>query len=274
MRVMVRCPTRDGPKAATSAFLRMISQQRLEWSVREHVNKFAVDVARCECVAEARRGNADFLIMVDDDVVGDERALLLPQHAVPVVSGLVPTWKMGRFHWAAYDLGPDGAFYSIAGDRLKNGGKLLRVYATGGALLCIRKDVLNNRALAPLFTLDRESDGTMRIFGGEDIMFCRKLHEREIPIYVDSTILGEHMGTIDMAATMYAAEKAVQEASDAGADTHPRMSSRLVVDTGELPVDLPISAGYAGLWQEQREGAHGIPEKPGGKVSYSKLHLA
>jgi hypothetical protein len=251
----------------------MMQRHHPEWDISEKVNRFAVDVARCECVVEAREKGVDFLIMVDDDVMSDERSFTLPNHDVPVVTGLVPTWRMGKFHWATYDLLENGSFVSIAHTalRLAKGQALKQVYACGAALLCIRSDVFGDTDMDPLFSLSRHRDGTMELFGGEDIMFCRRMHEHDIPVYLDPTVLGEHISAVDMAATIYSADK---EAARAGADTHSRMSFSIVVDAGELPFNLPVSESYRCMRKEWEEGARDIPAKPIGQVSYSKLHLA
>lgn len=259
--------------AATSHFLWKIKKIRPEWDVQFHINRFAVDVARCECVAEAREQASDFLIMVDDDVIGGEDVLRLPEHNAPVVSGLVPSWKLGRFHWATYDLTEDNIYQSISHDRLALGTGLRQVYAVGGALLCIRKDVLDMKEADPLFSLDRNADGTMNLFGGEDIMFCRKMHEYNIPVYVDPNILGEHIAPVEMALTMYGADRDGGK-RDAGVDAQSRMSYQLVADVGEMPFSLPVSDSYRRLQQERQQGTLQHPAKNDGRISYSKLHLA
>lgn len=268
MDVMVRCPTRGSLTVGTSAFLRMIQKKRPGWDVREYVCKFAIDVGRSECVAEAKRQEADFLLMVDDDVRSDERALTLPEHNVPIVAGMVPTWKLGHFHWAAYDLDNQGVLSSIP-HTIHRG--LQQVYAVGSALLCIRKDVLSLSPadIGPLFSFDKNGDGTMKPLGGEDINFCRKMHTLNIPVYCDTSVLGEHFGAVDMATTMYAADRGE---SIEGSNPVSRMSFGLVVDTGKLPVSLPRSTSYRRLWDTKKEGP-AISGKDKKTISVGNLHF-
>jgi hypothetical protein len=229
MKVMLRVPTRGHPHVASAAALSWL-QKNTDWDADWHQNKFCVALARNEIVAEARKKQPDFLIMFDDDVAPPHSVLELPKRNKPVIVGPVLTWKFGRFFFTCHELNEDEEFLSI--DKFLP--EPMEIYAAGAALMCIRKDVFNLEG--PLFELRLNPDGTLLPFGGEDINFCCKMQERGVPIYADSACMAEHLTEVESLKTVNEANRY------ASSDSYSRMSSCFVVNTRELPFDLPKDA--------------------------------
>lgn len=190
MKVMVRIPTRGNPPMDAVKRINELRAMKPEWDVDWHTNGFSIAISRNEMCKQAREANVDFLIMLDDDIIPPSSVLNLPSHNKPMVAGLALTWQAGYHQWNAYEIVDGVSFQNIArwtDDRL-----LRPVYAVGGACLCIRKDVLWNRALWPLFAERTYPDGTIMPFGGEDIWFSTQLQAAGIPVYVDPQVQCEH----------------------------------------------------------------------------------
>ena len=241
MNVMMRVMTRgEGIQPATIA--RMEWCRTLGWDVDMHVNKVGIDIARSEVVANARNSNADYLIMVDDDVVPTERIQRMPDHGVPVVSGCVPSWRFGKMFWCIFDLDEDGSYYSVTNfidDR-----SLQQVYAAGGAMICIRRDVFTDTREDPLFIFRRKSDGTVDHFGGEDTHFSQKCHRMNYPIFVDPGLVGEHQPRIELVRTLVE--------NDGDTDSNGGLIAMVAYNTRDYGVELPVSDSYRRIWRERR----------------------
>jgi hypothetical protein len=248
MNVMMRLMTRGD--AMPSAIARMQWCRSQGWDADMHVNKVGIDIARSEVIAKARESNADYLIMVDDDVVPTDRILRLPEHGVPVVSGCVPSWSFGKLFWCIFDLDEDGTYRSVTD--FTEDHSLQQVYSVGGALLCIRRDVLEDTSQDPLFLFRRNSDGTVAHFGGEDCHFCQKVHRMGYPIYADPGMVGEHTPRIELVRTLV---ENADPNTDGGLITVARY------DTRQYGCELPVSDSYRRM-REQRRGDGGPPPEP------------
>lgn len=191
MRVMVRVPTRGNPSMFTIQRMEWMRSQRPEWDFGYHSNAYSIAIGRNEMCALARQGDFDYLIMLDDDVIPPSRILQLPEHNLPVVSGLTPVWQAGYHQWNAYEVVDNVSFQTID---LKGWdmGMLREVYAVGASCLCIRKDVLANEALWPLFACRVRPDGTMMFLGGEDTWFSMQCQAAGIKVMVDPQCQCEH----------------------------------------------------------------------------------
>lgn len=211
----------------------------LGWDADFHVNKVGIDIARSEVVADARKSDADYLIMVDDDVVPTERITRLPEHDVPVVSGCVPSWKFGKLFWCIFDLDENGTYRSVVD--FNEDHSLQQIYAAGGAMLCIRRDVFMDETQDPLFLFTRNSDGTVADFGGEDTTFCQRVHKMGHPIYVDPSVVGEHQPRIELVRTL------VENGDDEG------IVIASAYNTYDYDVELPVSDSYRDFRMDRLE---------------------
>lgn len=199
--VMVRMISRGNPDARAAANLFCyIAKVRPKWDIAVHVNRLSVALARNEVVAEARQARTDFLIMLDDDVVPTESVVNLPDHDLPVVSGLVPFWKAGHTYLNAFNLSDDST--RLLPISSWTPGQLLRVYAVGGAILCVRKEIVSLTKAYPLFQFITLPSGVMAERGGEDIAFCRKMRAWNVPVHVDPDVQGRHHCIIDLHQTL------------------------------------------------------------------------
>lgn len=250
MNVMMRVMTRgEGVQPATIA--RMHWCRSLGWDVDLHVNKVGIDIARSEVVAKARESDADYLIMVDDDVVPTERIVNMPKYGVPVLSGCVPSWRFGKMFWCVFDLDEDGTYRSIVD--FNEDKSLQQIYAAGGALLCIRRDVFMDRRADPLFEFKRNTDGTVADFGGEDTRFSQKCHSMNYPIFVDPGLVGEHQPRIELVRTLVE--------NDGDLSSNGGLIAVSKYNIGDYNCDLPVSDSYRRVRRERLEPA-GQSDKP------------
>lgn len=227
MKVLFRIPTRGTPSHYTCNRVEALRDERPEWDIKFHSNPYSVSVCRNEIFREAAESDADFLVMMDDDVIPTKGILDLPLVDQPVVAGLVPTWQGGYFLWNAMRL--EGDHLVTLSDPPKG---LEQVYAVGGAILCIRKDVLQDPAMRPAFGLHVDEWGTMQEAGGEDTYFSIQCQRNGYPIYVDPTVQGEHYRPIGLKQTIHAFR-------DNEDNEDFRTPTQFSVDVRRLKFDIP-----------------------------------
>jgi len=268
-KVAVRALTRDIITDYCRDGLERIAQLRPKWDIQIARNKYSVELNRNKCIAEARTKAFDFLILLDDDVQPMDSVVNLPAHNLPVVTGLVPTWRDGFIFWNAFHLKDDKSFlYSTQGRGL-NGG-LERVYAAGTAIMCIRRDVFRNKDHDPLFDFEKKDDGTLEsLFGGEDITFCRKVQKMGHPIYVDHGVQGEHCTKIKLLETL------VKGKNHADRDPNHCFPSVFAFDIRGLQIDFAADAYFAYCREQKdaqsKEDRKSLPATP--RVSGQKPRL-
>jgi len=248
MNVMMRLMTRGDAQPA--AIARMHWCRSNGWDADMHVNKVGIDIARSEVIVQARKSNADYLVMVDDDVVPTERILRLPEHGVPVVSGCVPAWRFGKLFWCIFDLDEDGTYRSVTD--FTEDHSLQQVYSVGGALLCIRRDVFCDEREDPLFIFNRNPDGTVAHFGGEDCHFCQKIHRMGYPIFADPGMVGEHQARTELVRTLI---------ENGDSDSHSGLITVVGYDTRQYGCELPVSDSYRSM-RDTRLGGLRPPVEP------------
>lgn len=131
------------------------------------------------------------MVMGDDHAFPDNYLTRLLDHNVQAVSSLV-TNRQPPFKILAWDDEDDeGNLIPIDPKRLPTKG-LHQVFAVGSAGLLVRRSVIvamMNRNMAPLF---HNSSG---IKADEDIVFCRKLNEIGVPLFVDCSLPLGHIGS-------------------------------------------------------------------------------
>lgn len=138
-------------------------------------------------VKEAKRIGAHYVLFVDDDMIlPTDLFLRLFSHQVPVVSALAfkrrPPYEPCIYDWKVDPktgrLGVVSATYLV-----KKG--LMKVGATGFGAVLIRMDVFD-KIREPWFELKEF---------GEDLDFCLKCHDAGIPIYCDTDLIVQHIGS-------------------------------------------------------------------------------
>jgi hypothetical protein len=228
--IYLRVITRGEPRPEVNIWMRKMESQT-SWNVGYTRYPYSVALARNLAFKEARDAGAEYLVMVDDDVVPDRNIVTLPEHALPVVGGLVPMNKEGLICLNAFHLSEEGIYWSLPGA----GEGLREVYAVGAAILCVKIDEIPFKAP---FSFDLDEDGLIGPLGGEDISFCRRCHEHNIPIWVDTDYVGEHFSRI-----------ALGEALVRG---NPNVAGPSVFkfDAGEYLGDLAVGRSYRSLLGE------------------------
>lgn len=144
---------------------------------------FRIDVQRKLLCEEAIRIGADYLLMVDSDVVLPPNALRdLLEPPAEIVSGLVRL--KGKRHEGEYTnvcKGTPLLYQAVPEGRSQ-------VDWCGGACLMIKTSILRDIP-KPWFDYHEEPGNTI----SEDIWFCRQVTKAGIPIYADKRVACGHI---------------------------------------------------------------------------------
>ena len=202
MKVVVRYPTSGKPDHYAVERMQWIQRERPGWDVSTWRNGYAVDICRNEIVKDAVDKGADYLIMIDDDIIPTKRVLELPDLDKPIVAGLSLCWNAGAMFWNAFVKDSDQYVYRSVCNADFPTEAPREVYAVGAAILCIRADVLNDEEMRPLFKFKLNEWGLIDSLGGEDIQFCLKARDRGYSIWVDPQTQGEHWRPFGLKQTM------------------------------------------------------------------------
>lgn len=144
---------------------------------------FRIDVQRTQLCEEAIRIGADYLLMVDSDVVLPENALRdLLDPPVEIVSGLVRI--KGLRHKGEYTAVFKGK--ALRYDEVPEGRS--KIDRCGGACLLIKTSVLKDIP-KPWFEYHEEPGGAI----SEDIWFCMQAAKAGIPIWADKRVTCGHI---------------------------------------------------------------------------------
>jgi hypothetical protein len=151
-----------------------------------------VDVMRNNCAAITEKGQYDYLIMLDADMVYPKDTIeRLVKHDLPVVGGLY-YWKIKKPYKNAPGFGYAPHVYKKLKPSMLNEYRqyaaldvsekkgLLEVDGLGGGGLCIKREVLE-KVGRPQFECTWESTE----ISGEDLDFCRKAKEEGFNVYCD-----------------------------------------------------------------------------------------
>ena len=244
MKILVRVITKDQPTEALrnvcAEAARMAAPLPDDWEIGRTRNKYSIEMGRATAIKEARDADADRLIMLDDDVVPRPEGLIqLVADDVPVVAGIVPVTRDGLIFWNAFQLDDKrSVLRSILGKGQEGG--LEDVYAVGAAVICLRKDILQRTDLDPLFDFDKNEDGTGKgLFSGDDLTFCKKCQEAEIPVRVDHRVVVEHQTEVRLLEIIMAGKQ------HAGIDPNGGFPSCYRFDVREFSCDFPGSGYFA-----------------------------
>jgi GT2 family glycosyltransferase len=135
---------------------------------------------------------ADYLLILDDDVIPPPNLLSLADRNVDIVAGLYPilNLKLSKMpFYSAYMRYGNG--FIPADDMKTNIGMVERDAVAGGAM-CIRREVLQKIKPAFLDLYDEWGRKTT----SEDIYFCLKAKEAGYKIYADYDVLCEHIKNV------------------------------------------------------------------------------
>jgi len=167
------------------------------WDIDFYNNPYAVPQGRNNICRAAYEGDYEFVVMTDHDVIPGLELFTLPQRNLPIVAGLVPLALDGFLTTNAYRTDSEN-FYSITEWTHER----MEVAAVGAGILCLRRDVLEDTRLHPLFEFELDSWGCVKELGGEDVNFCLKARRQGYEIILDPTVQGEHLRTAMLLKTL------------------------------------------------------------------------
>ena len=147
-------------------------------------------------IEKLKAENADYVLMVDNDVIlqGDTLRNLLEQPVDVCLGFYAHRWgnvyngrtnvcRLGEYNYTD--------MYSVEELRQLRESGVYREQIHGGGLGCalIKTDVFNRIAF-PYFKWTHYQDGNVL---GEDLNFCERCKEQNIPIYVDTRVGCQHL---------------------------------------------------------------------------------
>ena len=188
------------------SLMKMRQDDRYAVTIRM-VGGFGVDIVRNRIVAEFLETDAQFLLMIDDDMVPPDDLLGMADSGNDVVGALYYAWdpRLGPFV-AAYDRGTTTPYSRLViGDAERTG--LREVALVGsGCVMCHRR--VFEALPTPWF--DFETDAARRnILVPEDYLFCRKAAASGFRIFLDTDRICGHIKKVDLrdVAALVAARK-------------------------------------------------------------------
>jgi len=215
-RVLIAVPTRDMTAAAISGRLALLLvdlARRPESPAIEIVPGYPVDRVRNLICARFLESDADYLLMIDDDVVPPATILDMARRDKDVVAGLCYAFVpfLGYYSVAYPPGGEDGARaqrLGIGRDLEFRG--LLEVELVGSACMLVHRRVLE--ALDPPYFKMELDDDRLHIEDSEDFTFCRKVREAGFSIWLDTDQPCGHHKALDMRASVrWAQEHAARQ---------------------------------------------------------------
>ena len=186
-----------------SFFLSFINMDKpadcMVYAPRMEIYGFSGDIATCrnDLVEQALMDGCEHIVMMDTDQIYPTDALMrLLSHNQPVVGAMVhrryPPFAPLMFR------GSIGKHQYVDEDEMMSR-LLVQVDATGCG--CIRCDAEVYQAIEkPWYILEPGEDGKPV---GEDIRFCSRIKAAGFPIFVDTSVLIEHMATVSINMDFY-----------------------------------------------------------------------
>lgn len=168
----------------------------------------SLPIKRRQCVEEARKWEAEWLLMVDSDmIIKDHNALWkLISRKKAVISGVYygkqPPWVPIAAKYADPEYHPTGSetidqMLLVKYNTLANipEDSIIEIDGVGGGLLLLKTAVFD-KLRKPYFCMGEIfEEGMTKVQGiGEDYFLCQRLHEVGIKIHLDTTVQCEHIG--------------------------------------------------------------------------------
>lgn len=180
---------------------------------------YPVDRVRNQICRRFLQSDAEYVLMIDDDVVPPADVLGMAGHGKDVVAGLCYAYvpSTGYYSVAYPEPGEDGVRPPRLpiGDGLEGHG-LLEMELVGSACLMVHRRVLEVLD-RPWFVTELDEDGLF-IADSEDFSFCRKARAAGFSVWLDSDRVCSHYRTLDMKASVawaqqYAARRRLADLS-------------------------------------------------------------
>lgn len=145
---------------------------------------------RHHIVKDFLAGDYDRLVMIDDDNPPHRNIFELLDFDKPVIGGVYPGRSKSGIHFHVYR--QDGDVFKQYPPEFREG--LKQVDAIGTGLICIKREVLE-QIKKPFEDIFYE-DGTLHY--SDDMGFCLKCKEKDIPIYAHFGYIGSHFKNVDL----------------------------------------------------------------------------
>lgn len=147
---------------------------------------------RNKLVKDFLETDADFLLMLDDDCIGDERLIKLADYDKDVIGGVCFGFMQQQiipFCLTKNEMGT----YDLSDEFSLNTG-VIEVDAIGSGCMMIKREVLENIPSPFLNEYDPEGIKT----AGLDLAFCRRAKEQGYRIWCNTDLLVSHWTTVDL----------------------------------------------------------------------------
>lgn len=154
------------------------------------------DYARNMIVEEFLKTKAEWLVMVDADILPPRNFLNMLEHPdAKVVGAVCHIWANGQLQATVYSKNEATGHYETRPDVVAFSG-LVETPVTGTGCLAIHRSVFD-KLKKPYFTFEYDPLTRART-KGEDIYFCEQITKAGFKIFVDTNIVCNHMKEIGM----------------------------------------------------------------------------
>ncbi len=179
-----------------------------------------VDLVRNAICERFLAGHADYLLMIDDDMVPPRNLLGMADHGLDIISGLLYAFTPERgVYNVAYTIVDGKAHRSEIGSRAEYRG-LREVDLVGSACLMIHRRVI--KAMPQPWFRTVMDETITQLLDSEDFYFCRKAREAGFKIYLDTDRPCGHIKSIDLLALVHWAEQYAQRSAIVGLFAPPQ----------------------------------------------------
>jgi len=187
-----------GPICRGLALLLVDLARRPDDPIIDIVPGYPVDRVRNLISKRFLESDAEYLLMIDDDVVPPPTVLDMARHGKDVVAGVCYAFNPQRgYYTAAYTPQDGNGRYGRVGiGRELEGRGLLEIGLAGSACLMIHRRVLEDLD-PPYFKTELDADGVF-IADSEDFFFCRKARTAGFSLWLDTGQVCSHFKTLDM----------------------------------------------------------------------------
>ncbi len=157
---------------------------------------FGVDVVRNKIVAGFLQSDAQFLLMIDDDMIPPDNLLDMTAYDCDVVGALYYAWNLSKGPFVpAYWLDSDGCYVRPKPGYIENTG-LREVSHLGGGCIMLHRRVLETIP-APWFSFEIDPTG-QKIVIPEDFLICKKAISHGFKVFLDTDRVCGHIKRVDL----------------------------------------------------------------------------